>query len=103
MTLVVTSLMLTKLVFLSVVSVILIFEAGVEAHKQIFGYLQVALCFYQVNIFHCGCVIAEIRDYRQSGNMKSPTYQSKHILLRPTMQVRSVSSISHCYSSYSSY
>lgn len=47
-------------------------------------------CFslYQVNIFHCGCVIAEIRDYRQSGNMKSPTYQSKHILLRPTMQVR---------------
>ncbi|KAJ7398058.1 hypothetical protein BTVI_128879 [Pitangus sulphuratus] len=41
----------------------------------------------QVNIFHCGCVIAEIRDYRQSGNMKSPTYQSKHILLRPTMQV----------------
>ncbi|XP_068038145.1 transcription factor SPT20 homolog isoform X14 [Anomalospiza imberbis] len=40
----------------------------------------------QVNIFHCGCVIAEIRDYRQSGNMKSPTYQSKHILLRPTMQ-----------------
>lgn len=42
----------------------------------------------QVNIFHCGCVIAEIRDYRQSGNMKSPTYQSKHILLRPTMQVK---------------
>ncbi|XP_077666734.1 transcription factor SPT20 homolog isoform X21 [Eretmochelys imbricata] len=40
----------------------------------------------QVNIFHCGCVIAEIRDYRQSGNMKSPTYQSKHVLLRPTMQ-----------------
>ncbi|XP_075448198.1 transcription factor SPT20 homolog isoform X13 [Ascaphus truei] len=40
----------------------------------------------QVNIFHCGCVITEIRDYRQSGNMKSPTYQSRHILLRPTMQ-----------------
>ncbi|XP_050190161.1 LOW QUALITY PROTEIN: transcription factor SPT20 homolog [Myiozetetes cayanensis] len=40
----------------------------------------------QVNIFHCGCVIAEIRHYRQSGNMKSPTYQSKHILLHPTMQ-----------------
>ncbi|ELK34703.1 Protein FAM48A, partial [Myotis davidii] len=40
----------------------------------------------QVNIFHCGCVIAEIRDYRQSSNMKSPGYQSKHILLRPTMQ-----------------
>lgn len=42
----------------------------------------------QVNIFHCGCVIAEIRDYRQSSNMKSPGYQSRHILLRPTMQVR---------------
>ncbi|XP_066474114.1 transcription factor SPT20 homolog isoform X8 [Tiliqua scincoides] len=40
----------------------------------------------QINIFHCGCVITEIRDYRQSGNLKSPTYQSKHILLRPTMQ-----------------
>uniref|UniRef100_A0A8P0P468 SPT20 homolog, SAGA complex component n=2 Tax=Canis lupus familiaris TaxID=9615 RepID=A0A8P0P468_CANLF len=40
----------------------------------------------QVNIFHCGCVIAEIRDYRQSSNMKSPGYQSRHILLRPTMQ-----------------
>ncbi|KAG8452760.1 hypothetical protein GDO86_004522 [Hymenochirus boettgeri] len=40
----------------------------------------------QVNIFHCGCVITEIRDYRQSGNLKSPTYQSRHILLRPTMQ-----------------
>ncbi|XP_053312316.1 transcription factor SPT20 homolog [Spea bombifrons] len=40
----------------------------------------------QVNIFHCGCVITEIRDYRQSGNMKSPTYQTRHVLLRPTMQ-----------------
>ncbi|XP_073469399.1 transcription factor SPT20 homolog isoform X5 [Aquarana catesbeiana] len=40
----------------------------------------------QVNIFHCGCVIAEIRDYRQSGNLKSPTYQTRHVLLRPTMQ-----------------
>ncbi|XP_005172790.1 transcription factor SPT20 homolog isoform X3 [Danio rerio] len=40
----------------------------------------------QVNIFHCGCVIAEVRDYRQSGNTKMPTYQSRHILLRPTMQ-----------------
>ncbi|XP_016156231.1 PREDICTED: transcription factor SPT20 homolog isoform X7 [Ficedula albicollis] len=54
----------------------------------------------QVNIFHCGCVIAEIRDYRQSGNMKSPTYQSKHILLRPTMQtlicdVHSITSDNH--------
>uniref|UniRef100_A0A8C3DU45 SPT20 homolog, SAGA complex component n=1 Tax=Corvus moneduloides TaxID=1196302 RepID=A0A8C3DU45_CORMO len=54
----------------------------------------------QVNIFHCGCVIAEIRDYRQSGNVKSPTYQSKHILLRPTMQtlicdVHSITSDNH--------
>uniref|UniRef100_A0A8C9FTU9 SPT20 homolog, SAGA complex component n=1 Tax=Pavo cristatus TaxID=9049 RepID=A0A8C9FTU9_PAVCR len=54
----------------------------------------------QVNIFHCGCVIAEVRDYRQSGNMKSPTYQSKHILLRPTMQtlicdVHSITSDNH--------
>uniref|UniRef100_A0A3Q2WGE6 SPT20 homolog, SAGA complex component n=1 Tax=Haplochromis burtoni TaxID=8153 RepID=A0A3Q2WGE6_HAPBU len=40
----------------------------------------------QVNIFHCGCVIVEVRDYRQSGNTKIPTYQSRHILLRPTMQ-----------------
>ncbi|KAG8584993.1 hypothetical protein GDO81_004852 [Engystomops pustulosus] len=40
----------------------------------------------QVNIFHCGCVITEIRDYRQSGYLKSPTYQTRHVLLRPTMQ-----------------
>ncbi|KAL2094261.1 hypothetical protein ACEWY4_008980 [Coilia grayii] len=40
----------------------------------------------QVNIFHCGCVIAEVRDYRQSGNTKMPTCQTHHILLRPTMQ-----------------
>lgn len=54
----------------------------------------------QVNIFHCGCVIAEIRDYRQSSNTKSPGYQSKHILLRPTMQtlvcdVHSITSDNH--------
>ncbi|KAM6177672.1 LOW QUALITY PROTEIN: transcription factor SPT20 homolog [Rhynchocyon petersi] len=54
----------------------------------------------QVNIFHCGCVIAEIRDYRQSGNLKSPGYQSRHILLRPTMQtlicdVHSITSDNH--------
>lgn len=42
---------------------------------------------HQVNIFHCGCVVVEVRDYRQSGNSKMPTYQSRHILLRPTMQV----------------
>ncbi|XP_015683103.1 transcription factor SPT20 homolog isoform X7 [Protobothrops mucrosquamatus] len=54
----------------------------------------------QINIFHCGCVITEIRDYRQSGNLKTPTYQSKHILLRPTMQtlicdVHSITSDNH--------
>ncbi|XP_017273687.1 transcription factor SPT20 homolog isoform X1 [Kryptolebias marmoratus] len=40
----------------------------------------------QVNIFHCGCVIVQVRDYRQAGNTKSLTYQSRYILLRPTMQ-----------------
>ncbi|CDQ93975.1 unnamed protein product, partial [Oncorhynchus mykiss] len=39
-----------------------------------------------VNIFHCGCVVAEVRDYRQSGNTKMPSFQSRHVLLRPTMQ-----------------
>ncbi|XP_057394604.1 transcription factor SPT20 homolog [Balaenoptera acutorostrata] len=40
----------------------------------------------QVNVFHRGCVIAEIRDYRQSSGGEPPHYQSRHILLRPTMQ-----------------
>nr|XP_058907157.1 transcription factor SPT20 homolog [Kogia breviceps] len=40
----------------------------------------------QVNVFHRGCVIAEIRDYRQSSDREPPHYQSRHILLRPTMQ-----------------
>ncbi|XP_057676713.1 transcription factor SPT20 homolog [Corythoichthys intestinalis] len=40
----------------------------------------------QVNIFHCGCVLVEVRDYRQCGNTKMPSYQSRHVLLRPTMQ-----------------
>jgi hypothetical protein len=39
-----------------------------------------------VNLFHHGCVIAEIRDYRQCSNVGPPPYQSRHILLRPTMQ-----------------
>uniref|UniRef100_A0A671DWN3 Spt20-like SEP domain-containing protein n=1 Tax=Rhinolophus ferrumequinum TaxID=59479 RepID=A0A671DWN3_RHIFE len=39
-----------------------------------------------VNMFHSGCVIAEIRDYRQSSNTEGPGYQSRYILLRPTMQ-----------------
>ncbi|XP_034034169.1 transcription factor SPT20 homolog isoform X3 [Thalassophryne amazonica] len=40
----------------------------------------------QVNIFHCGCVIVEVRDFRQSSNTKMPTYRSRHVLLRPSMQ-----------------
>ncbi|KAB0342970.1 hypothetical protein FD754_019896 [Muntiacus muntjak] len=39
-----------------------------------------------VNVFHQGCVIVEIRDYRQSSEGEPPSYQSRHILLRPTMQ-----------------
>ncbi|XP_057616642.1 transcription factor SPT20 homolog [Chionomys nivalis] len=51
-----------------------------------------------VNVFHGGCVIAEIRDYRQCGDIyppeepaaeaavSSPACQVRHILLRPTMQ-----------------
>ncbi|KAM9642773.1 transcription factor SPT20 homolog, partial [Trichechus inunguis] len=54
----------------------------------------------QVNIFYSGCVIAEIRDYRQCSNMQSPGYQSRHVLLRPTMQtlacdVHSITSDNH--------
>ncbi|XP_036902244.1 putative transcription factor SPT20 homolog-like 2 [Sturnira hondurensis] len=40
----------------------------------------------ELNIFHSGCVIAEVRDYRQGSNAVPPGYQSRHILLRPTMQ-----------------
>ncbi|XP_043316026.1 transcription factor SPT20 homolog [Cervus canadensis] len=39
-----------------------------------------------VNVFHQGCVIAEVRDYRQSSAGEPLSYQSRHILLRPTMQ-----------------
>ncbi|KAF6084982.1 hypothetical protein HJG60_018381 [Phyllostomus discolor] len=54
----------------------------------------------QANIFHCGCVLAEVRDYRQCGHTKPPGYQSRHILLRPTMQtlicdVHSITSDNH--------
>uniref|UniRef100_A0A2K6B9N8 Spt20-like SEP domain-containing protein n=1 Tax=Macaca nemestrina TaxID=9545 RepID=A0A2K6B9N8_MACNE len=38
-----------------------------------------------VNIFHSGCVIVEVRDYRQSSNMQPSGYQSRHILLRSAM------------------
>ncbi|KAM9180398.1 transcription factor SPT20 homolog [Dugong dugon] len=55
---------------------------------------------FQVNIFYSGCVIAEIRDYRQCSNMQSPGYQSRRVLLRPTMQtlacdVHSITSDNH--------
>ncbi|XP_044945136.1 transcription factor SPT20 homolog [Mustela putorius furo] len=40
----------------------------------------------EVNFFHCGCVIAQVRDYRQCSGGEPPGYQSRHILLRPTMQ-----------------
>ncbi|XP_036031522.1 transcription factor SPT20 homolog [Onychomys torridus] len=55
-----------------------------------------------VNVFHHGCVIAEIRDFRQCSSIYPPeepgpeptvsstvpslAYQTRHILLRPTMQ-----------------
>ncbi|KAM5291075.1 transcription factor SPT20 homolog [Glossophaga mutica] len=39
-----------------------------------------------LTIFHSGCVIAEVRDYRQGSNAEPPGYQSRHVLLRPTMQ-----------------
>lgn len=55
-----------------------------------------------VNVFHHGCVIAEIRDFRQCASIYPPeepgpepaasstepslAYQTRHILLRPTMQ-----------------
>nr|XP_035947722.1 transcription factor SPT20 homolog [Halichoerus grypus] len=51
----------------------------------------------QANIFHSGCVIAQVRDYRQCSGGGPPGYQSRHVLLRPTMQtlacdVQSISS-----------
>ncbi|XP_045328583.1 transcription factor SPT20 homolog [Leopardus geoffroyi] len=39
----------------------------------------------QVNFFHSGCVIAQVRDYRQCSR-EPPGYASRHVLLRPTMQ-----------------
>ncbi|XP_033051207.1 putative transcription factor SPT20 homolog-like 2 [Trachypithecus francoisi] len=38
-----------------------------------------------VNIFHSGCVIVEVHDYRQSSNMLPPGYQSRHILLHSAL------------------
>ncbi|XP_049622819.1 transcription factor SPT20 homolog [Suncus etruscus] len=51
----------------------------------------------EINVFQSGCVVAEIRDYRESITMEPPDYQSRHILLRPTMQtlVHDVESIAN--------
>ncbi|XP_032812464.1 transcription factor SPT20 homolog isoform X4 [Petromyzon marinus] len=54
----------------------------------------------QVNIFHSGCVIAEIRDYRQCNNMKGHMPDTKHVLLKPTTQtlicdINAITSDSH--------
>ncbi|XP_012881919.1 PREDICTED: putative transcription factor SPT20 homolog-like 2 [Dipodomys ordii] len=40
----------------------------------------------EVNLSHHGCVIAEIRDYRQYSNRELSDYQSRHVLLRPARQ-----------------
>uniref|UniRef100_A0A8C2YIM3 Spt20-like SEP domain-containing protein n=1 Tax=Chinchilla lanigera TaxID=34839 RepID=A0A8C2YIM3_CHILA len=40
----------------------------------------------QVNLFHSGCIVAEIRDYRQCEGPGSPAYRSRHVLLRASMQ-----------------
>ncbi|EPQ04964.1 Protein FAM48A, partial [Myotis brandtii] len=40
----------------------------------------------QANVFQSGCVIAEVRDYRQCTNGDRSRYQSRHVLLRPAMQ-----------------
>ena len=45
------------------------------------------------DLFHQGCVIAEIRDYRRcnsdplSNNLSSSFSDTRHVLLKPTMQV----------------
>jgi len=38
------------------------------------------------DLFYSGCVIAEVRDFRQSNSHSS--YNTHHILLQPTNQVR---------------
>lgn len=41
--------------------------------------------YLQVNLFHSGCVIAEIRDLRRHGN--SASYDTQYVLLHPTQEV----------------
>ncbi|KAF2347658.1 Transcription factor Spt20 [Trinorchestia longiramus] len=51
------------------------------------------------DMFHCGCLVAELRDYRRCGSdppslasalnssSSGPHYDKRHVLLRPSMQV----------------
>ena len=45
----------------------------------------------QSNIFYNGCVITEVRDYRQSGN--GHNYTTRYVLLRPTAQVNKLTAV----------
>ncbi|KAM5221398.1 transcription factor SPT20 homolog [Ctenodactylus gundi] len=54
--------------------------------EQLPPFLLEALKKSQTNYFCGGRVIAEVRDYRFGRDLDPPSYQSKHILLRPTMQ-----------------
>ena len=48
-------------------------------------YLSVCIgCGYQTSLFHSGCVIAEVRDYRRAVDN---SFDTQFVLLRPTMHV----------------
>ncbi|XP_048191447.1 putative transcription factor SPT20 homolog-like 2 [Perognathus longimembris pacificus] len=49
-------------------------------------YLLNILDNSEVNLFHHGCVLAEIRDYRKCSNRELSGYQRQHVLLKPKMQ-----------------
>ncbi|XP_036160136.1 transcription factor SPT20 homolog [Myotis myotis] len=40
----------------------------------------------RVNVFQSGCVITEVRDFRQCTNVDRCRYERRHVLLRPAMQ-----------------
>ncbi|XP_036160137.1 transcription factor SPT20 homolog [Myotis myotis] len=40
----------------------------------------------RVNVFQSGCVITEVRDFRQCTNADRCRYERRHVLLRPAMQ-----------------
>ena len=49
------------------------------------------------DVFQCGCLVTEVRDYRRythdpmtlsNATQDAPYSDTRHILLRPTMQVR---------------